>query len=171
MIDVSKLSDKELLERYAKLEGELHKELGRREILRTANNLIGDIAEYLFCAACGWTRESNSQAGFDATGPKGLRYQIKGRRIIIDNSNSRQLSAIRGLKEPRHFDFLAGVLFNKDYSIYKAALIPYKVVLEMVKPDKHVNGHRFLLCNGVWDAKWIAEGVVDKTAQLQSVWR
>ena len=170
-MNLSKLSDWELLKRHAKLDVELEEELHRRKILRTANNLIGDIAEHLFCTACKWERVCNSQAGFDAIGKtNGKHYQIKARRIIRDNSNSRQLSAIRGLKEPKHFDFLAGVLFNEDYSVYKAALIPYKVVLKLAKPDKHVNGHRFLLRNDIWDAKWKAEGVVDKTAQLQSKW-
>jgi hypothetical protein len=99
-----------------------------------------------------------------------ITLQIKARRIIRDNSNSRQLSAIRGLKGPKHFDFLAGVLFNADYSVYKAALIPYKVVQKLAKDDEYVGGHRLLLRNDVWDAKWKEEGVEDVPATLQSVW-
>jgi hypothetical protein len=80
------------------------------------------------------------------------------------------LSAIRDLKE-KHFDFLAGVLFNEDYSVSKAILIPHAVVLKLATPDEHVNGHRFLLRDDVWDDRWKVEGVVDVTAKLQSVWQ
>jgi hypothetical protein len=169
-MDLSKLSDWELLERHTKLEVELKGELLRREILRTSNNPTGDIAEHLFCIACKWKRANNSRAGFDAIGKKGVRYQIKSRRIVRDSSNSRQLSAIRGLKGPKHFDFLAGVLFNGDYSVKRAVLIPHAVVLKLATPDEHVNGHRFLLRDDVWNDKWKAEGVRDVTAKLQSVW-
>jgi hypothetical protein len=167
-MDLSKLSDWELLKRHVKLEVELERELRRREILRTANNLIGEIAEHLFCTAYTLERMCNSQAGFDAIDPTPdkLKYQVKARRIIRDNSNSRQLSAIRGIKEPKHFDFLAGVLFKADYSLFRAALIPYKVVLKLVRPDEHVNGHRLLLLNDIWE---ISE-VKDVTDKLRAVW-
>jgi hypothetical protein len=97
-----------------------------------------------------------------------MKYQIKGRRITHFNK-SRQLSAIRDL-EKQHFDFLAGVLFNEDYSVYKAILIPHAVVLKLATSDEYVNGHRLLLRDVVWDGKWTAEGVVDVTDKLQSVW-
>jgi len=42
--------------------------------------------------------------------------------------HSRQLSALRDLRSAR-FDFLAGVLFAEDYSVMRAAIIPYAVAL------------------------------------------
>ena len=160
MNDVSKLSPRQLFE----LHSEIERELCKREIIRTANKPTGDLAEHLFCKAFRWNREDNSKEGYDATGRKGSRYQIKGRRIT--HNKSRQMSAIRGLEKKR-FDFLAGLLFNEDYSVFRAALIPYKVVLKLVRPDEHVNGHRLLLLNDIWE---IPE-VKDVTDKLRAVWR
>jgi hypothetical protein len=170
MIDISGLLPRELFELHLKIENELH----RQKILRTANNPTGDLAEYLFCTAFDWEPAGNSQAHYDAKGKTdGLLYQINGRRIT--HNRSRQLSAIRGL-EGAHFDFLAGVLFNEDYSIFKAALIPHAVLLSLVKErshisfQKHTNSHVFLLVDEFWNEKWNAEGVVDVKAKLLSVW-
>lgn len=99
-----------------------------------------------------------------------MKYQIKGRRVT-DLNGSRQLSAIRGLEEA-HFDFLAGVLFNEDYSILNAALIPHTVLLNLAKERKHIsfqehtNSHRFLRTDDIWKIP----GVQDVACQLQSVW-
>jgi hypothetical protein len=46
-------------------------ELRRRGIVRTANNPIGDFAEYLFCRAFSWKLADNSQKNADAVGPDG----------------------------------------------------------------------------------------------------
>jgi hypothetical protein len=158
-----------------KLHAAIECQLIKLKIIRTANNPTGDLAEYLFCMAFpDWVQEGNSQAHYDAIGPAPdnlntkVKYQIKGRRLT--HNKSRQLSAIRDLKE-KHFDFLAGVLFNEDYSVSKAILIPHAVVLKLATPDEHVNGHRFLLRDDVWDDRWKVEGVVDVTAKLQSVWQ
>ena len=173
MIDVSKLTDQQLFELHSNIEDEL---LGR-EIIGTRNNPTGDLAEHLFCKAFPrWKPADNSQKGFDAIGPAPdkLRYQIKGRRIAEPNG-SRQLSAIRNLKE-EHFDSLAGLLFNRDYSVYKAVLIPHAVLMGLDKDRRHIafqehtRSHVFLLVEDFWDKRWKAEGVRDVTAKLQSVW-
>jgi len=85
------------------------------------------------------------------------------------------LSAIRNLKE-EHFDSLAGLLFNRDYSVYKAVLIPHAVLMGLDKDRRHIafqehtRSHVFLLVEDFWDKRWKAEGVRDVTAKLQSVW-
>jgi hypothetical protein len=136
-------------------------ELRGRGILRSANNPTGDLAEYLFCAAFGWAQEYNSAKAFDAMGEDGTRYQIKGRRIHRRN-RSRQLSAIRDLDG---FDILAAVLFDDDYRIMRAALIPAAVVRERSTYIEHTNSHKFLLRDAIWDAP----GVEDVTARLRQV--
>lgn len=98
-----------------------------------------------------------------------MKYQIKGRPVTGHN-RSRQLSAIRGL-EGTHFDFLAGVLFKEDYSVWKAALIPHTVLLslkeqKLISFQKHTNSYRFLLVDNIWRIP----GVQDVTSRLQSVW-
>jgi hypothetical protein len=164
MLDISEKSPRQLLKLHAEIEGELL----RRKIISTANKPTGDYAEYLFRKAFGWKPSVNSQKGFDAIGPDG-RYQIKGRRII--GKGSRQLSAIRGLKE-NHFDFLAGVLFKEDYSVDKAVIIPHAVVLSLAEAGVHIsfqeltNSHCFLLRDDMWDDRWKVQGVTDATVEL-----
>jgi hypothetical protein len=136
-------------------------ELRERDVLRSANNPTGDFAEYLFCRAFGWTQEDNSAAAFDATGDDGVKYQIKGRGLHRRN-RSRQLSAIRALDG---FDILAAVLFNDDYRIMRAALIPVAVVRDRSTYIAHTNSHKFLLQDDLWDAP----GVIDVTDRLRAV--
>src|SRR5208283_2306292 len=104
----------------------------------------------LFCRAFGWNREGASAAGFDAVCPRGLRYQIKGRRLTPENP-SRQLSFIRKLPE-HQFDFLAGILFHSGFRLQRAALIPHAVVEERARYSKHANAWLFDLKDEVWDA-------------------
>jgi hypothetical protein len=145
------------------LHTKLGDELRDRGITRSSNNPTGDLAEYLFCKAFGWTQAGNSHANVDAASSDGKRYQIKGRRFTRHNK-SRQLSAIRDL-QGGHFDFLAGVLFNEDYTVLRAALIPHAVAMDLAKFVKHTNSHMFMLRDDIWNA----EGVKDVTQQLRSV--
>ena len=158
-MDLSELTPPQLLALHAKLGDELR----ARGMTRSANNPTGDLAEYLFCKAFGWKQAGNSHANVDAVGSDGIRYQIKGRRITRYN-NSRQLSAIRDLGGG-HFDFLAGVLLNEDYTVMRAALIPHAVAIDRATFVKHTNSHRFLLQDDIWNAP----GVRDVTAELRAV--
>lgn len=158
-MNLSELTPPQLLALHAKLGNELR----TRGITRSANNPTGDLAEYLFCKAFGWTQARNSRANVDAIGSDGTRYQIKGRRITRYN-NSRQLSAIRDLGGG-HFDLLAGVLFNEDYVVMRAGLIPHAVAIERAKFVERTNSHRFLLHDDIWNAP----GVRDVTAELRAV--
>lgn len=136
-------------------------ELRQRQILRSANNPTGDLAEYYFCTAFGWRQEANSAKAFDATGDDGTRYQIKGRRLHRRN-RSRQLSAIRDLEG---FDTLAALLFDDDYRILRGALIPVSVVRAQAGYIAHTNSHKFLLRDAIWDEV----GVEDVTERLRAV--
>lgn len=142
------------------LHSEIGEELRTRGIVRSANNPTGDLAEYLFCTAFGWQQAPNSERGFDATGADGTRFQIKGRRIHRRNP-SRQLSAIRDL-DGGHFDVLAGVLFDDDFKVTRAVLIPRVVVAERSTYISHTNSNRFMLRDDVW----LAPGVIDVTAEV-----
>ena len=158
-MDISQLSPFELLALHARLSDELR----ARGITRSSNNPTGDLAECLFCRAFGWTQAGNSKANIDAVDGEGTRYQIKGRRVTRFNK-SRQLSAIRDF-EGAHFDYLAGVLFNEDFSIMRAALIPRPVVVERAVFVQRTNSHKFFLRDDVWTAP----GVRDVTPELRAV--
>lgn len=153
------LSVAELLVLHARI-GE---ELRTRGVVRSANNPTGDLAEYLFCKAFGWTQAQNSVRGYDATGPDGTRYQIKARRLHRRNK-SRQLSAIRDIGGG-HFDVLAAVLFDDDFQVLRAILIPLTVVEARSTYIAHTNSNKFMLRDEVWSIP----GIGDVTAEIRSV--
>ena len=144
------------------LHSQIMDELRERGIVRTSNGPVGDYAEVLFARAFGWTLETNSAVGFDATDAAGSRYQIKSRRITARNS-SRQLGALRRLPD-RNFDVLAAVLFDEKYAVRRAALIPYAVVVTRAKIAVHTNSWRFML----EDRVWTLPGVRDVSADLEN---
>jgi hypothetical protein len=151
--DLGKLTAPELLALHARLADTLRE----RGITRTSNNPTGDLAEHE------WQQENNSKAHFDAVAANGDKYQIKGRRVTRHNK-SRQLGAIRNF-EDQGFSFLAGVLFNEDYTVLRAAIIPYAIVKERAKFIAHTNSHKFMLHEDVWKA----EGVEDVTDRLRAI--
>jgi hypothetical protein len=158
-VDLTSLTPPQLLV----LHSEVADELRKRGITRSSNNPTGDLAEYLFCKAFDWKQAGNSQANVDAIGSGGTRFQIKGRRSTPFNK-SRQLSAIRDMAGS-HFDFLAGVLFNEDFTVMRAALIPHAVALARATFVERTNSHRFLLRDDIWNAP----GVRDVTSELRAV--
>jgi hypothetical protein len=146
------------------LHAQVGEELRDRGVVRSANNPTGDLAEYLFCRAFGWKQASNSERGYDATGPDGTRYQIKGRRIHRRNK-SRQLSAIRDIGGG-HFDVLAGVLFDHDFNVMKAALIPIALVIERSTYIAHTNSNKFMLRDDVWTAPGVRDVMAEIAAAM-----
>lgn len=158
MRDLETLSIVELLQ----LQGRALSELRRRNVVRSANGPLGDYAELLFARCFGWELLSNSSSGHDAVDTQGARYQIKCRRVT-PHDKTRQLSAIRNLAN-RPFDVLAAALFDEEYRVFRAALIPVDVVAVHSAFSNHVNAHRFLLR----DAVWSLDGVTDVTAGLRA---
>lgn len=159
MIDLSSPSNRELLKLYT----ELMAELRARGIVRTSNGPGADVAEGLVAKALSLTLNAASTAGYDGIDPMGRKVEVKCRRLTRHN-DSRQLSAIRNL-DSAHFDLLAGVLFNEDFSVLKAALIPFQVVKEHAVFVKHTNGWKFVLRDSIW----LVPGVEDITDKLKAV--
>lgn len=159
MIDLASPSNRELLKLYT----ELMTELRSRGIVRTSNGPGADVAEGLVAKALSLTLNSSSTAGYDGIDLDGRKIEVKCRRLTRHNG-SRQLSAIRNL-ERAHFDFLAGVLFNEDFSVMKGALIPFQVVKDHAVFVRHTNGWKFVLRESVWSLP----GVEDITSRLKAV--
>lgn len=157
MSDLRELSTAELLD----LDSRFMEELRERGVLRSSNNPTGDVAEYLCCTAFGWALAPNSEKHFDATGQDGIKFQIKARRVTR-HSNSRQLGALRDL-DKIGFDHLAGVLFNENYTVLRAAIIPHQQILNGSKFVARTNSWRFFLRDEVW--RW--PGVKDVTEILK----
>ena len=142
---------------------EVLKELRLRNPIRSTNNPAADIAETIVALALKLKLVNESTAGHDAIDSTGIRYEIKGRRITREN-RSRQLSFIRGLDKDR-FDFLVGVLFDEDFQILRACIIPKSTVHTLAIYVKHVNGWRLILADSVWEKA----GVKDMTEVLRLV--
>lgn len=153
-LSFSQKSASELLKLYA----QILRELKRREVLRTFNSPTGDYAEWLFCQCFGWSQAPNSQRGFDAFDKLGVKYQIKAIRLT-DKSKSRQMSAIRDLAA---FDALAAIMFDDDFCVLRAAIIPISVVREFSSFTAHTNSYRFYLRDSIFDQS----AVHDVTGQL-----
>jgi len=156
---IEKIPTRELLS----LHSNILIELKNRKILRTKNNPVGDYAEWLVHTAFGYELQTNSNHGFDAKDTDGTRYQIKARRITPDNKST-QLSAIRNLGE-KDFDFLIVVLFDQEFTAYKAVQIPHSTVEKYAKYRKHVNGYVLRVMNTLL----VDPTVIDITDQLKKV--
>ena len=156
MADLQNLSVKDLL----KLHSDIGQELLARNIIRSANNPAGDLAEYLFCKAFSWSQAGNSEKGYDAIDTARIRYQIKSVRMHR-RRRSRQVSSLRNLGD-RPFDVLAGVLFNEDYTVRRAALVPIEVVERCATYSSHTNSHIFHLRDDIW----VDPDVTDVTQRL-----
>lgn len=157
-LDTQEMSVRDLLATYSQI---LH-ELRERGVVRTANNPVGDYAEYLVAAALGLALSPNSSSGCDAVGPDGLRYEIKSRRLAIGSRPSR-FSAIRQL-EAAHFDYLIAVVFEDDFAVSRAVKIPRVAVQRLCFWQQHVNGWILPAHDSVWnDAE-----VIDVTKMLKS---
>jgi hypothetical protein len=138
------LTTRELLTQYATTMEELRK----RGVVRSSNNPAADYAEGLVARALGLKLTEGSNKGFDALDANNRRYQIKCRRLTSHNP-SRQLSAMRGMKE-QPFDLLAAILFSQEFSVMRAALVPFAVVLERSSYVERTNSWRFLLRDEIW---------------------
>ena len=156
-MEISTASVAKLLRAYCDVLAELRK----RNLIRSTNNPVADLAETLVALALKLSLVVGSTAGYDATDADGKRYEIKGRRITKENK-SRQLSFIRGL-DKGHFDFLVGVLFNEDFTIFRACLLSRITVEKLAKYVAHVNGWRLVLADSVWEET----GVADLTEPLR----
>ncbi len=156
-MDLTQISVLDLL----RLHSSVLDELRTRGIITTANAPLGDYAEWLFRKAFGWQSTGNSARDFDATDAQDNRYQIKARRLHPRNK-SRQLGALRRLDQ-KNFEILATVLFDTNYNVLRAALIPHSVAYEHARYIQSTNAWRFMLYDRVWDYP----GVVDCTLDLK----
>lgn len=126
------------VEDLLRLQAKAIEELRRRNIVRTSNNPIGDYTEWLVSKKMNLTLVANSKAGFDAISEEGVTFQIKARRVTRFN-RSRQLSVIRNY-DAKEFDWLIAVIFDEDYKILNAYLVPHESIGKYCAHREHVNG-------------------------------
>ncbi|MEM1186662.1 MAG: hypothetical protein AAGI53_16865 [Planctomycetota bacterium] len=129
--------------------------LAQTEAILFKNNPVADYAEWLVAQTLGLELVPKSSKGFDALDNEDTKYEIKARRLTADNP-SRQLSAIRSI-EDQHFDYLAGVLFDHEFNVLRAAKIPWVVVNKLSTHRKHTNAAVHHLRDSVWDIPEVAD--------------
>ena len=116
------------------------RELRARGVIRSGNAPAGDYAEGLAQIATRGTLAGNAQKSWDILTPTGERLQVKA-RIVTDpkKAGERQLSVFRSWD----FDAAMIVLFDDEFSVWKAAKLPAATVQAHSRRVEHVNGWRF----------------------------
>lgn len=138
---VESLSDEHLVTAWA----DTMSELRRRQIVRSSNNPVADIAESLAARELKLVLAGPSTRGYDATDDQGRRYQIKSRRITAHNK-SRQLSFLRNLADG-DFDILLDLIFDERLRLLEMWEVPHHVIDRYARWSRHANA-RILTMRG-----------------------
>ena len=129
------------------------------------SNIVGDYAEHLFERAFGWNLAPKSQKWFDLDA-KGMTYQVKARRLSPTN-RSCEMGAMP-TDETIKFDALATIVFETDFSILYAAIIPVEV-LKPLRTSRHTTRPRFVFRPAHLQIRGV-EVVSDELRAAQSDW-
>lgn len=130
--DLPQLQVRELL----RLEAAISAELRRRELTRTNNNPLGDIAEQIVLRARGGVLEPNSTKSHDITSSEGRRIQVKGMGVRSGGAASR-FSAFRS----DGFDSAVFLVFDQAFDLAEAYEMSAAEVMGF-RFIPHVNGRQ-----------------------------
>ena len=155
------MTDLELL----RLHSSILDELTARKVVRSKNNPIADYAEHLVSEALSLSLERRARKGYDATDASGRRYEIKARRENPKRKTT-LTSPLRDL-DGEHFDELVVVLFAEDYTVKKAIQFPRRLVRDVGRFVKHVNGWVIPLRDSLWNARGCTD-ITDRIRQAQA---
>lgn len=130
--DASKRSTGDLLRDWSAV----MRELRRRDVIRTNNNPVGDIAEAIVHGHFGGERGSFAQAGWDVKTDSGERIQVKAVRNT-PTTKRKNLSPIRDSE----YDSVIVVIFDEDFLVTDALKLTREVAEDLASWVAHVNGH------------------------------
>jgi len=111
------------------------RQLRVRDVVRTNNNPVGDIAEAIVAAHYEGERGSFSQAGWDVKTPAGERIQVKSLRQTATGKRS-NLSPIRDAD----YDSVVIVIFDEDFRVTEGLKLAREVVEDLFEHRPYVNG-------------------------------
>jgi len=131
--DVTRLSVKNLL----LLEASVVKELRRRELVRTNNKPLGDIAEYIVWMARGGVLEPNSTKSHDITTASGQRIQVKAMANRAAGAGAK-FSPFRSAG----YNTAAFLVFDVAFEIAEAYEVGAEQIEEHVRFVPHVAGRQ-----------------------------
>jgi hypothetical protein len=106
-----------------------------RDVIRTNNNPVGDIAEAIVAEHFDGKRGSFSQAGWDVITPEGERLQVKSMRRT-PTSKRRNLSPIRDSA----YDAVVVVILDENFQVTEGLKADREVVEELFCHRPYVNG-------------------------------
>jgi len=107
-------------------------------VLRTGG-IVGEYGEWLFARAFGWRLAQPSEKSFDAIDASGVRYQIKARQDS-GRGGAYQLGIMRNMGEDG-WDRLAAVVFDAEFTVSRAVVLPRALVVERAVFSDHQRGH------------------------------
>ncbi|MCH8559678.1 hypothetical protein [Nesterenkonia sp. DZ6] len=132
--DLSALSVKDLLQ----LESGIVRELRHRDLVRTINKPLGDIAEQVVWLARGGVLEPNSTKSHDITTSGGQRIQVKA-MTVRKSGRSAKFSPFRSLD----FDTAVFLVFeNVLFDLVEAYEVTANDIHEHVRLVPHINGRQ-----------------------------
>ena len=141
-LDLSEMPTRQLLALWA----QSLRELRDREIVRTFNNPIGDIAEALVALHYQGERGSFSQASWDVRTRRGELLQVKALRRTGAKTR-RNLSPVRS----DGYDAVIVVIFAEDLRVEQALRVPQLVVNELFAWNDHIAGRIITLTRTLLD--------------------
>ena len=118
------------------------RELRARDVVRTNNNPVGDIAEAIVAEHYGGERGSFSQAGWDVRTLQGERIQVKAMRQTA-GAKRHNVSPIRD----RDYDFVVIVILDEDFVVTEGLRLSRDVVEELFDHRDYVNGRIITVTN------------------------
>ena len=110
-------------------------ELRLRDIIRTNNNPVGDIAEAIVAKYYEGERGSFSQAGWDVKTPEGKRIQVKAIRLT-PTTKRRNVSPIRD----DGYDSVVIVLLDENFRVVEGLKLDRETVEDLFPHREYVNG-------------------------------
>jgi hypothetical protein len=131
--DVTQLSVKHLM----RLEASIVTELRRRDLVRTNNKPLGDIAEYIVWLARGGVLEPNSTKSHDITTPSGHRIQVKAMANRAAGAGAR-FSPFRSAG----YHTAVFLVFDSSFEIVEAFEVDAEQIEEHVRFIPHVAGRQ-----------------------------
>lgn len=133
-IDLTSMTVRQLL----KLEAGVIRELKRRDLVRTNNKALGDIAEQIVHRARSGVIEPNSTKSHDITTPDGQRIQVKA---MIQ----RRTGAAAKFSQFRSTDFDTAVflvLDDEEFDLAEAYEVPAQLIHEQARYSAHTNSRQ-----------------------------
>jgi hypothetical protein len=139
------------------------RELRQRDVIRTNNNPVGDIAEAIVHGHYGGERATFSQRGWDVRTPTGERIQVKAARNTATKRRS-NLSPIRD----REYDSVVVVIFDEEFQVMDALKLTREIAEDLATWKAHVNGHVLYLSRLLADPRVEHIDLADAYARLNA---